>query len=381
MVIEYILLFCLFFILHTYVFYPLSLIFLKSKKKFLKTDTITEPSVSVVISAYNEESVIRQRIQNLLQQNYPKEKVQLLIGSDCSTDRTNEIVKEYVINNVQLVEFKERRGKPAVINDLMKYVTNDIVIFSDANTFYHENVIRNFVRHFTSQDVGGVCGYLQLRSKEWNSGGKSESMYWEYENLIKKLEGEIQTTFGATGAVYAIRKNLFIPLPTHKAVADDFYIPMRIVEQGYRVIYDKEIFAWEETTESSYTEFQRKIRIGAANYNCLSDFWHLLHPRNGFVAYGFFSHKILRWFVPLLLIVIFLVSLYSLDKSSTIYYMFLTQLVFIIMGAFGFVLDRVSYPIKLFTLTYYFIITNIALMIGLLRAIRGTEKPMWRVTR
>ncbi|MEI7907181.1 MAG: glycosyltransferase family 2 protein, partial [Bacteroidota bacterium] len=254
-------------------------------------------TISVIISAYNEESIIRQRIENLLSLDYPKEKVEILIGSDGSSDGTNAIAAEYASQNVTLIAFPDRRGKASVLNDLALKANNEILIFSDANTFYDKNVFKNFVRHFSDESIGGVCGYLQLRSSDDNSGGKGESFYWEYENRIKELEGNYHTTFGATGAIYAIRKHLFRPLPAAIAITDDFLIPMNVVAQGYRIIYDKTVYGWEDSTESSMKEFHRKIRISAGNFNCLKDIIHLLHPKYGFIAFGFFSHKIIRWFV------------------------------------------------------------------------------------
>ncbi|MBI2428799.1 MAG: glycosyltransferase family 2 protein [Ignavibacteriales bacterium] len=340
-----------------------------------------EPTITIIISIFNEEKVIRERIENLLHLNYASNKIQILIGSDGSNDRSNSIIGEYVPQGIQVIVFSNRRGKSSVINDLMKYATNDIVIFSDANTFYHTDVIKNLARHFCDKSIGGVCGYLQLRADKNNSGGRGESTYWEFENKIKQLEGDIFTTFGATGAIYAIRRECFVALPTHKAVADDFYIPMRVIEQGYRSIYDKNATSWEETTASSYKEFQRKIRIGAANFNSISDFKYLLHPKYGFIAYGLFSHKILRWFVPffLILVVIFNSILLSCGKIYEI--LFFLQVIFVCLVIIGFILDHAKFPIKFFIIPYYFMVANVALLIGFIRFIRGSETAAWVATR
>lgn len=369
-----------FLVIHSYILYPLILLVIKKKSTVIDMNRNYRPSVTILISAYNEEKTIRDRIENLLNLNYPKEKIQILIGSDCSTDQTNAIVSEYGEKGVLLSAFSDRRGKSSVLNDLMKTSVNEIIIFSDANTFFDTEVIYNFVRHFIDSSIGGVCGYLQLRSMKWNSGGASESIYWEFENIIKKLEGEVYTTFGATGAVYAIRRSLFKMLPMHKAIADDFYIPIRVIEQGYRIVYDKEVKSWEDTTESTIKEFQRKARIGAANFNCLTDIMHLLFPSNGFIAFGLFSHKILRWFAPFLLICIFCLNV-LLRQNEFYQLLFYLQFIFFFLAFVGFVLDLFSKPIKIFSLPYYFIIANAALIVGFVRSILRLEKPAWISTR
>lgn len=369
-------------VVHTYLFYPMLLwIFNGVINRQQKIQREYWPTISVIISAYNEEKIIQQRIENLLSLNYPADKVEVLIGSDCSSDTTNDIVLSYRDKGVSLAAFNDRRGKASVLNDLASIAKNEVLIFSDANTFYEKNVFRNFVRHFSDPSIGGVCGYLQLRSSEDNSGGKGESFYWEYENKIKELEGNFYTTFGATGAIYAIQRLLFKPLPTQKAIMDDFLIPMNVVEQGFRIIYDKSVFGWEEATDSAIKEFQRKIRIGAANFNCLGDIAHLLHPKFGFVAFGLFSHKIIRWFVPFLLLAIFCSSYMLSDGSEMFATILKLQIVFTVFGIIGFVLDKLSYPVKLFTLPYYFLLANLGLMIGFFRFLRGTQKAAWNATR
>ena len=372
----------IFFVFHSYVFYPVLLWFFRGAAvRREKKNPNREVTISVIISAYNEESIIRQRIENLLSLDYPKGSVEILIGSDGSSDGTNAIAAEYGTYNVTLMAFPDRRGKASVLNDLALKANNEILIFSDANTFYDKDVFKNFVRHFSDETIGGVCGYLQLRSSDDNSGGKGESFYWEYENRIKELEGNYHTTFGATGAIYAIRKNLFKPLPAAIAITDDFLIPMNVVAQGYRIVYDKTVYGWEDSTSSSMKEFHRKIRISAGNFNCLKDIIHLLHPKYGFIAFGFFSHKIIRWFVPFLLVIIFLSSLFLSSDSRTFAIIFGMQLVFAGLGCIGLVLDRMSRPLKLFTLPYYFLLANLGLLIGFFRFLRGTQKAAWKATR
>ena len=371
-----------FLILHTYIFYPIILFILPKRKR--RMDAATEsplPRVSILISVYDEERIIRQRIENLLALDYPRENVEILIGSDGSSDATNDVVHAFAGQGVVLSAFSERRGKASVLNDLVQSSKNEILIFSDANTFYDPLVVQRMVRHFNDPSVGGVCGYLELRSEEQNSGGKGESFYWEYENAIKEMEGDVCTTFGATGAVYAIRRALFVPLPTEMAINDDFMIPIRSVEQGFRIVYDKEVHAWEDATESAEKEFKRKIRIGAYNYHVLGQIVHLLNPKLGFIAFGLFSHKVIRWMVPFFMCALFLLSV-LLSDDMPIYRLFLwAQMAFYGTAVIGYVLDKLSYPVKVFTLPYYFVLANLGLLIGFFRYICKTQKPTWSATR
>ncbi len=380
----YILICSLALILHSYILYPLSLILFRSmriRRPSGDVDRESQLSVSIVISVFNEEKIIRQRIENLLALEKQHGRLEILIGSDCSTDATNSIIGEYRNKGVTLIAFEERRGKACVLNDIVAAAKNDIIVFSDANTFYDADVVLKFSRHFSDGTIGGVCGYLQLRTTENNSGGKGESFYWEYENRIKEYEGDIFTTFGATGAIYAIRRNLFVPLPTDRVIMDDFIIPMRIVDQGYRVKYDRAICGWEDATSSALTEFQRKIRIGAANFHSLSMIYHMLNPKRGFVSFGLFSHKIIRWFSPFLLLLFFFASVAEGTNSEFTTGLLLIQIIFIGLALVGLILDRLSFPVKIFTFPYYFILANLGLLIGFYRFLTGTQKAAWSATR
>jgi biofilm PGA synthesis N-glycosyltransferase PgaC len=371
-------------ILHSYIIYPMMLyvgqLLVRSKNR-LYPQRAGSVHVTVIISVYNEAKIIRQRIENLLALNYPKEHLEILIGSDGSSDETNTILRDYEGTHVRAVYYPERRGKASVLNDLVEMAKNEVIIFSDANTFYDHDVIQRFIPHFSDESIGGVCGYLRLRSAEGNSGGKGESFYWEYENLLKEWEGSIHTTFGATGAIYAIRRSLYIPLPKDKVIADDFIVPMNIVGQGYRICYDKLICGWEDATESAKSEFQRKIRIGAANFNGISMIAHLLHPRYGFISFGLFSHKIIRWCTPFFLMIIFVSIILLRSESETFGLLFSLQILFLISAFIGYVLDGLHYPVKIFTLPYYFLLANLGILIGFVRFVRGTQKAAWNATR
>lgn len=380
MILEFILLSAVMVIVHSYLLYPL-LLMVFPKQRLTIPDNCEHKSVSIIIAAYNEEKVIRERLENLLALEYPQDRIEIIIGSDHSSDRTDQIVRDYNARGVKLLSFSQRRGKAPVLNDLVAEARNEILVFSDANTYYSHDAILKMIRHYRSEQVGGVCGYLQLRASKDNSGGTGESIYWEYENKIKKLEGDIRTTFGATGAIYSIRRKLFVSLPTHDAVTDDLLVPMKVVEQGYRIVYDKEVFGWEYATESSRTEYHRKIRISASNFNTL----HYLNIRfmvkNPFVLVGFVSHKLMRWIVPFCLTVIFLSTVGITLISEQVSFLFYLQAVFYSLALIGKLLDVIGVPVKIFTLPYYFVLANMGLFVGFLRFLRGNQKPAWSATR
>lgn len=337
------------------------------------------PSVAVVISVYNEEDIITDKLQNLTIIDYPKGKIEFYIGSDASNDNTNDILSQSKQFNIHT--FPYRRGKAAVLNSLISMASCEIIVFSDANTFFTAETIQNLVRHFSNSTIGAVCGELVLHSQRQTMGSFGEKSYWNYENALKRLESEISTTLGASGAVYAIRRNLFKPLPTTKSVTDDFLIPLNIVKQGYRTVYDPEALAYEKVSGSVVGEFRRKVRIGAANFHGIVEFASLLHPRYGFVSFALWSHKIIRWLIPLILPYVFVAPL-ILSMNSSLYGIVLNlEAVFVAMVVFGFIAEKFKLHIGFFGLPFYFIAMNIALFVGFLKFIFKLDKPTWDVIR
>ena len=369
-------------IFFSYVGYPLTLrlitLFYSRKRKL---DEDYEPYVSMVISAYNEQDAIAEKLNNCCSLEFPKEKLEILIGSDGSTDKTNAILETNCSSNIRPIFFNERRGKAVVINQLVEAATGEIIIFSDANTIYKRNSIKKLVRHFADDSVGGVCGRLNLLNPTKNVGGKGETIYWKYENFIKRFEGKIRTVIGANGAIYALRKKYYSVLAEDKVVVDDFVISMKVVEKGYDVVYEGEAEASETTSPDIQGEFRRKIRIGASNYNSLVELKSLLNPFKGFASFGFWSHKVLRWFVPFFLVLIFVSNLfymphlfYKVTMSS--------QMIFYASAIIAYFFDRHGQSNKLLLYPYYFCTVNLALAIGFLKFLNGSQTAKWsRVER
>jgi poly-beta-1,6-N-acetyl-D-glucosamine synthase len=349
----------------------------RSKKRM--ADPRHTPSVTMVIAAYNEEKVILQKLRNCLALRYPEDHIEFLVGSDHSTDRTDPLAAGVSATHprIRLYSFEKREGKAAVINKVVPEARGEILVFSDANTMYDPEAIRKLVAPFADPSIGGVCGRLVLIQPNSDIGGKGEAAYWNYENRIKCLEGRIRTVFGATGGIYAIRKSLFQPLPLSRTnLSDDFLIPLKVVASGYDVVFEGDALATENASSSLKDEFRRKVRIGSANCFAVRQIASLLNPAKGFVAFGLWSHKIIRWAVPFLLIGLFAASaaLFSRPPYAILFWL---QAGFYGCALLGWALADRPKMHGPWMLPFYFVAVNLALLIGYLRYANRSVRPTW----
>ena len=368
-----------FLIIYSYIFYPL---ILWIAAKFYKQEDAPVPSVlpkvSIVIAAYNEEKVIKSRIENCLALDYPLGNLDIMIVSDGSDDKTNSIVQNFETRGVRLFGFKERRGKVNVLNETIPRSKHDIIVLSDANTMFARDAIKKLVRHFAHPKVGCVCGALQFINAEGSRTGDLEGFYWKYESMLKKMEGARGALLGANGAIFAIRKNLFEPCPPD-TIVEDFVLPMRILQKGFRVMYDPWANATEESTKHIIQEKQRRVRIGAGDYQALCLLWPMLNPFRGFPAFAFWSHKVLRWLAPFFLIGAFLTNLILVHETPYQIF-FLLQCIFYGCAIIGQALSWSGIKIKFFNLCYYFVSMNLALLLGFIKFVTNTQKVTWKRT-
>ncbi len=380
---------CALGLLHTYVFYPLILVGLDAwggvgrdlrylvggKDRRLPAEPLSLPSVSLVVAAWNEVGVIGAKLENSVALDYPKERLEIVIGSDGSDDGTDERVAGYGDPRVRL-DRADRVGKIGVLNRVVPTTTGEILVFSDANTVIEPAAIRKLVRHFADRRVGCVCGRLRL----YNPRNETfeESAYWSYESFLKLREGRRGVVMGANGGIYALRRSLFPKLPSN-TVVEDFVIATRCLLRGYQVVYDPEALAWEETTEDYAKERQRRVRIAAGNFQALRLIGGLLHPRNGFAAFAFASHKLLRWLAPFFLIGL-LASNMALFGTPFFSVALGLQLLFYWLAAIGFA-TRLPGPIgRLASLARYFVEMNVGMAQGFLRWLVGSQKVTWQRT-
>jgi biofilm PGA synthesis N-glycosyltransferase PgaC len=370
-------------VIYTYILYPCIIfccvMLFKKQKHF--PDPQTMPKVSLICSVYNEENVLQEKLLNLASLMYPIDNFEIIIGSDGSTDGSNEILLSSNIPNLHTNIFPVRRGKASVLNDLMKTANGEIVIFTDANTMYQNDTVSQLVSHFSDLTVGGVCGNLILNEKKDVTGEIGETSYWKFENIVKQLESDFQTLIGATGGIYAIRRSLFKPLPSSKAIVDDFLIPIEVVKKGYRVIYNSKALAYENSTGSVIREFKRKVRIGASNFSSIAEYRTLLHPRHGFVAFALWSHKIIRWFVPIILIAIFILTGILAHQAVLYQLIFLGEIFFIAISIFGLLAELSHFRIGFLGIPYYFTAMNTALLIGFIKFIIRRQRSTWDIIR
>lgn len=371
----------IFLVLHTYLFYPLILLLLARRKTPESGPSSPSfPSISVVVSIYNESKILPQKLLNLQSIDYPASKIEVLFGSDGSTDSSVQLLQDSCREGFKILNFNERRGKAAVLNDLIAAGSGDVIVFTDANTEFAPQTVKMLLQHFDDPSVGVVSGHLILRSGK-NQPKTGEYSYWAFENKLKRMESKTGSLLGATGGVYAIRKDLFTPLPTDISITDDFLIPLKILMRGYRTVFEPDAIAYEELENSVAGEYRRKVRIGAQNLNVLPYISSLLRPRYGFIAFTLWSHKILRWLVPFFLLAI-TALLPILQGTSPIYGILLAVLVaFWSLGLIGYIANVFKIPVGYFGYPFYFLAMNCALFVGFFKAVLGLQKPTWNVAR
>ncbi|HLK60186.1 MAG TPA: glycosyltransferase family 2 protein [Chthonomonadaceae bacterium] len=367
-------------IAYTYVLFPILLAGIVSQlgrrsgaqEPEAETTAPELPRVAMVVAAYNEAKVIAAKLSNTWSIDYPAERFQIYIGSDGSSDGTNEILSQCDDKRLHASLFTERRGKISVLNDLMRKVDADIVVMSDANTMFAPDAVRKLVAHFRDPKIGCVSGELSL---EQEGGVSGEGLYWKYENWIKRNESRLGFLIGCNGGIFALRPKLYEPLPA-STIVEDFVLSMRILERGYKVIIEPAAHATEPACATAKAEMVRKIRIGAGNWQALGLNRAVLHPRFGLRSFAFWGHKVLRWMVPLF----FLISLGACIAllGQTFYRVALALMVAGALlavcasyPAIGSRLPRITRPIS------YFYLMNYALLRGFFRFLFGTQRVTW----
>ncbi|PCJ16900.1 MAG: glycosyl transferase family 2 [Gammaproteobacteria bacterium] len=337
--------------------------------------TVTLPSVAVVLSAYNEEKHIVERVENLLALDYPADKLRFYIGCDGCSDETVSRLSEYRQNpRIALFDYEANRGKTSVLNDLLSEVSESITVFTDANTNFRADAVRMLVRHFNDQSVGAVCGELDFTLLE--SGDNQDGLYWRLEKLLKFNESRLGGLLGANGAIYAIRTDLYQPLALD-CVIDDFMVVFGISQQGLRVKYDSEAVALEEEAPSSKDEYLRRVRIGAGNYQVFFRNLGLFKMQHPMLLFCYFSHKVVRWFTPHLLALVFLCNLILLDQ--VFYQLSFGIQLFLYLSVYR--VHKTSWqPPGLLKLPIFLLYMNVALGHGFLRYISGRSSATWERT-
>jgi cellulose synthase/poly-beta-1,6-N-acetylglucosamine synthase-like glycosyltransferase len=373
-------------ILHSYVLYPIILGILAGRRKdntefFDPGDRL--PFVSVIMSVHNEEIVISEKLKSIFHTSYPEERIEVLVGSDGSTDKTDEKLHVWANESeaLRFFPFSERQGKPSVINKLRNEAMGEILIFTDANVMFTHDTLFELVKHFRNPDIGLVGANISNERIDRSGISRQEWSFISREIRMKYLEGRIWgTMIGAFGGCYAMRNEYFRPVPAGFAV-DDFYITMKVAETGKKCILAMKAVCVENVQNQLSEEFRRKIRISSGNFQNLRTFYRMLWPTGRGLAFSFFSHKVLRWLGPFFLLILILAS-YMLSRQSELYrILLLVQFILLGLPILDFLLRKIGIHIVILRFITYFYSMNLALLAGFFKFLTGRETNVWKPTK
>ena len=373
----------MFLVVYVYIGYPLVLLLLSKLKKAKprQQDENHMPSVSLMVSCYNEIDVIHEKLANALALDYPKDKLNIVVISDGSDDGTDEAAKQYADQGIKLIRQEGRLGKTSAINMAMAECQSEIVVFSDANAMYQADAIKKLVRNFKDDAIGYVVGAALYTDGKENSAAASEDLYWQYEIALKTMESNLHSVVGGDGAIYAIRSNLYIPLDAKDI--NDFVNPMQIIQQGYSGLFEPEAICLEETAGNFEKEYKRKQRIVNRSFRGLMKVKSVLNPfKFGFFSFEVISHKLLRWFQPVFLAIFAVGSVYLAFAGIGIFkYITALGVAFLWLAQIGYLRSHRQHISTAFFVPYYFIMVNFYSLLGVLTALRGNIQVTWSTPR
>jgi len=375
-------------VLHSYVGYPLWWRLIGGRRPLLPVPPIQEepslPDISVIVVGYNEAGCITRRVENLLQCDYPADRLEIIIASDGSDDGTEQLAAQAAGGDarVQVRHFTERRGKVRVLNDVCPQAKGGILVLSDANVDFAPDTLRCLVRRFQDPKVACVCGKLVFRPREGEAHTQSEGIYWKLETWLKQHEGGRGVLLGANGANFALRRDLWAGCPP-EIVVEDLYVPLRLLMDGWAVVFEPAALAYEDLPPALSDEFGRRVRIGAGDYQILARCLSLLNPTHGLAAWVFFSHKVLRWVAPFFMLsaLLSVITLWGMGAAGSLQ-LGAACVAIMALTAAGFSSLRLPGPLgRLAAVSAYFASMNAALLLGCLRWLRGGQKTTWKRTR
>jgi len=366
----------LFFIFYVYAGYPLLAVLLGAiLNRRVKSADIT-PEVTILIAAYNEEDSIKATISNKLALDYPAEKIEIIVISDESTDNTDAIVNGINDPRIRLLRQELRTGKTSALNFAVPLAKGEIIVFSDANSLYAPDAVRRLVADFADQQVGYVSGKMIYANPDGTPIGEGCSAYMKYENALRSLENRLGSIVGVDGGIDAVRKALYRPLNVDQL--PDFVQPLKIVEQGYRVVYEPHALLWEHSLKDSADEYRMRVRVSLRALWALYDMRQLLAPGiNTLFAWQLWSHKVLRY-----LCFIFMAGAFGANAllvGSNQYYsaFFAWQIAFYLLALFAPYLERIGISGRLITFSRYFLLLNVAAAHAFCKFILGKKQIIW----
>jgi cellulose synthase/poly-beta-1,6-N-acetylglucosamine synthase-like glycosyltransferase len=381
---EFLLWLSILLLLYAYIGYPLTIALLSLVfRNKVKTDDI-EPSVSIIIAAYNEEKDIEAKLKNCFNLDYPGEKLEIIVASDGSTDNTDEIVKRFGKENsrvpVILHRVEGRLGKTAAQNSAVKICKGEIIVFSDAASMYDTKAVRKMVRNYADPSVGAVSGMYNYIKEGSSAAGLATIVFWKLENFIKSRQTKIKTITGCCGCIYSLRRELYTDLPPE--IISDLVEPLMILKKGYRIVFEPEALALEETAGDSKDEFKMRIRVIVRGMNGMLFVRDLFNPRKyPFVALQLISHKLMRWMVPVFIITAFLTNAILATQEALYAFLFLLQIIFYGLAITGFFMEKKGVHKMVFYLPLYFCIVNLASLISMFKVMKKQNIVTWQTIR
>jgi cellulose synthase/poly-beta-1,6-N-acetylglucosamine synthase-like glycosyltransferase len=367
-------------VVYVYAGYPLLLALLRSAggSRTVRVGA-GEPRVTLIVSAFNEAAVIAEKLENCLALDYPRDRLEVLVVSDASNDGTDEVVAGFAGRGVELLRMPDRGGKTVGLNAAVRRASGELLLFSDANAMYGRDVLRKLTRNFADPVVGAVVGESTYVDTEVESE-RSEGLYWRYETAIKRLESALGSVVGGDGAIYAVRRSLYVPMRAD--ALSDFVNPLQIVQAGHRCVYEPEARSYERAAGNFDNEFRRKVRIVNRAWRALFGLKGLLNPMHfGFFSFELISHKLLRWLVPVFLAGLFLVNLTILGLHPIYRLALAGQLAFYLLAIIGHLRRRRPSMPALLSIPYYFCLVNVASALGVIEAFRGKTYTTWTTVR
>jgi cellulose synthase/poly-beta-1,6-N-acetylglucosamine synthase-like glycosyltransferase len=361
------------------VIYMLALLRRKFFPRPLEVTTTSEfPEITLVVAAYNEEYIIEEKIRNCLELDYPESSLNLVIITDGSTDNTNSIVKRY--SRVRIEFQPERKGKNHAVNRVLDDLNGDILVFTDANTMLNHSALKVMIRHFNTPEVGMVAGEKIVLSKKGQAAAQGEGLYWKYESWLKRLDSETGSTIGAAGELFAIRRELMEKVPPDILI-EDFYQSLKVIQNGFRIVYEPEAYAIETGSATVGDELKRKVRISAGGLQAIFRLYSLLNLfKYGFVSFQYISHRVLRWtLTPLALPFAYLLNGFLLWQTQVEIYqvIWLGQNTLYLLALGGYLFSKSRFNFKITLTAYYFVVMNWSVYAGFLKLIRGKQSVVW----
>lgn len=367
-------------LVYTYAGYPLLLLVVSQLRSREVRRSAFEPSVTVIITAYNEERDLAAKLENTLALEYPRELLEIIVASDCSLDRTDEIAQAFGDRGVRLVRQPQRRGKTAAQNMAVAEARGEIILFSDATSLYEPDVLRVMMPSFADPTVGCVAGRLIYVDPTDSRVGRGARSYWNYETSLKRHESRVWSLIGASGCLYAVRRSAYVPL--YPEACSDFIIATKMVEQNLRAVYEPAAVCTEETNQQTDKELRMRVRVIAQTY---TDLWRhraMLNPfRSGFYAVQLLSHKVMRYAVPFFLMGILGTSGILGRYSLPVLIVFVSQLGFYLAAVGAWVLERAGVHSRMLALPHYFALSNLAALIACYQFLRGERYAHWETNR